>query len=613
MTLLLLIALLACVGNIEVLAASTLSVSHTVENNLVSIHVTDNANTADAVSVLVMKKDSNSIVYMDQAVLQNGEYTFKTILPKGEYSGYVSSATSDKVAIEGIVVETDEMVVGYKAIAPITVKKGETLVLPGSIIAIFNSGANREVGVQWTNIPGTGAPGKFTATGQINGSTKTVEVIVNVEGDIEPVTPTHKPSKPSSSTTQTQKSTPTPAPTSAPAIGHVDGSTIKADTVLDSATFTAKAEVTDAVINAALANAVSDRNGVKSVEILIQETEGARTYEITLPVAALSKPSSGKQIIKVNTPVATIELPDNFIQASRATGSDTITLAVKMADIAKINDPEVMEAIGDRPVVELSLKANGKAVGWENEQAPVKISIPYTPAAEEFQDHEHIVVWYIDGQGNAVKVPNGKYDPAAGMVTFTTTHFSQYAVSYVVKTFADISQYPWAKKQIEVLASKGIVNGTSDNTFSPGENITRADFLVLLVRTLELNADFSDNFSDVSETDYYYKAVGIAKALGITNGVGNNMFNPKEPISRQDMMVLSHRALKIAGIIKTQGSEAYIQKFKDKDKIAAYAAESVAAMVREGIIVGNRDVINPAGNATRAETAVIMYRIYNKR
>ncbi|WP_217582352.1 S-layer homology domain-containing protein, partial [Lysinibacillus sp. GbtcB16] len=77
---------------------------------------------------------------------------------------------------------------------------------------------------------------------------------------------------------------------------------------------------------------------------------------------------------------------------------------------------------------------------------------------------------------------------------------SKFAVSYVFKTFEDAGVYPWAQVPIEVLASKGIINGVSETAFQPEEKITRADFLLLLMKTLGLTADFSDNFSDVSQS-----------------------------------------------------------------------------------------------------------------
>ncbi|WP_458788496.1 S-layer homology domain-containing protein, partial [Vallitalea sediminicola] len=71
-----------------------------------------------------------------------------------------------------------------------------------------------------------------------------------------------------------------------------------------------------------------------------------------------------------------------------------------------------------------------------------------------------------------VPITNGRYNTDTGKVTFTTTHFSKYAIAFVEKTFDDITNYQWAKNQIQVLASKGIINGTSNKTYAPAECIT---------------------------------------------------------------------------------------------------------------------------------------------
>jgi len=132
----------------------------------------------------------------------------------------------------------------------------------------------------------------------------------------------------------------------------------------------------------------------------------------------------------------------------------------------------------------------------------------------------------------------------------------------VHKTFKDIASCTWAEKQIEVLASKGIINGTSDTTYSPGDQITRADYLTLLVKTLGLNTKFDSNFEDINPAAYYYEAIGIARKLGITSGVGNNRFNPNAPITRQDMMVLTERALRIAKKITGKGKASNLDRIQ---------------------------------------------------
>ncbi|CAH0118134.1 hypothetical protein PAE9249_00600 [Paenibacillus sp. CECT 9249] len=181
------------------------------------------------------------------------------------------------------------------------------------------------------------------------------------------------------------------------------------------------------------------------------------------------------------------------------------------------------------------------------------------------------------------------------------------------KSFHDVGdRYAWAKEAIEELAAAGIIKGTSDTTFEPGKRITRADFILLLVRLFGLEADFDSNFDDVGSDSYYYDALGIAKKLGIAKGVGGNNFNPNAEISRQDMMVLTARLLKQAGELTGSGAAADLGQFADAAKVAEYAADSVAALVKEGIVEGDVNAIRPKETATRAEVAVFIYRIYKK-
>lgn len=180
------------------------------------------------------------------------------------------------------------------------------------------------------------------------------------------------------------------------------------------------------------------------------------------------------------------------------------------------------------------------------------------------------------------------------------------------KTFSDLGSVIWAKEFIEVLASKGILEGTSVTEYSPDENITRADFLCFLVRTLSVDAGTEANFDDISSDAYYFKEIGIAKKLGITSGTGNNKFSPDAYITRQDMMALTERALRMLNKLEAQGNLSDLDKFADKSHIADYAVNSVAAVVKEGLIVGSDGKVYPLNNTTRAEAAVFLYKIYNK-
>ncbi|HCS75375.1 MAG TPA: cellulosome anchor protein, partial [Clostridiales bacterium] len=143
-------------------------------------------------------------------------------------------------------------------------------------------------------------------------------------------------------------------------------------------------------------------------------------------------------------------------------------------------------------------------------------------------------------------------------------------------------------------------------------NITRADYLLLLIRTFGLTADVSSNFDDVEPGTHYYDAVGIAKELGVTNGIGNNKFAPRENISRQDMMVLTARALEKFKELNLTSDITILNKFSDKNEIAGYAEESLATLVKESLIIGSNNMLFPKDNTTRAEAAVFLYRIFNQ-
>lgn len=178
-------------------------------------------------------------------------------------------------------------------------------------------------------------------------------------------------------------------------------------------------------------------------------------------------------------------------------------------------------------------------------------------------------------------------------------------------SFSDIgAKYSWAKSAIEELDAAGIVKGTSETTFEPGKRISRADFILLLVRALELEAKFDTNFDDIAANAYYAEAVGIAKQLGLATGIGGNRFEPKAEISRQDMMVLTTRALRQLGKLNENKAVLNPAYFADTAQVSKYAEKSVAGLVEAGIIEGDGRALHPQAAATRAEVVVMIHRIY---
>jgi rhamnogalacturonan endolyase len=386
--------------------------------------------------------------------------------------------------------------------------------------------------------------------------------------------------------------------------------TVPTSTVVDSKTGEAVVKIDGAKLTDAFKNAQTGADGNKTVTIFVPKAAGAASYTPVLPAAALTSGKANEKL-ELWTSLGILTVPGNMLSNAALGNAKEVGIHIGSVDKEKLPE-NVRKSLGDKPVIQLSVTADGNRVEYNNPNSPVAVSIPYRPTAEELKNPENIVVWYIDGAGKAVAVPNGRYDPATGLVTFTTTHFSTYAVAYVVKNFADLTGYDWAKKQIEVLAAKGIIEGTSATTYEPGANITRADFIKLLVGTLELKGNFHANFTDVAPNAHYYEAVGVAKTLGIVNGTGKNMFKPNESISRQDMMVMVARAMKVAGKLGSSGSTTDLARYEDNKGIASYAVNGLAALAKEGVLVESSGKLNPIGKATRADVAALLYKVYYK-
>ena len=194
------------------------------------------------------------------------------------------------------------------------------------------------------------------------------------------------------------------------------------------------------------------------------------------------------------------------------------------------------------------------------------------------------------GSGYTPSTPNNPTTPASG------------------ETFTDLENHAWAKDAVYTLKNKGIISGVSDTEFAPANNIKRGDFILILTRMLGVNNEFTENFADVPESAYYYRAIGSAKAVGIAQGSGEN-FMPENSITRQDLITLAYRAFLAKGYITETDDTASLDAFADKDDISDYAGTAMASMVKAGIIQGSNGNVNPKGSATRAEVAVMCARL----
>jgi len=265
-------------------------------------------------------------------------------------------------------------------------------------------------------------------------------------------------------------------------------------------------------------------------------------------------------------------------------------------------DETLKKQIGDRPIYEFKVAVDGTPISQFG-GGFITVSIPYTLKAGE--NPNAILVYYLDSDGK-IKTMKSKYEN--GQVTFTTNHFSKYAVGYNPITFSDVSEKDWYFEFVSYLSSRGLVNGKSPLSFSPSAQITRAEVVTILSKMTgeELTTPKAAVFKDVKATDWFAASVYWAYKKGIIAGMSDMTFAPNQPISRQDLTVILSKYLEKVEFTSLKEVNTAVT-FKDASEIAPYAKDAVTEMQRAGILNGKaNNAFDPKGNATRAEVTKVL-------
>ena len=177
--------------------------------------------------------------------------------------------------------------------------------------------------------------------------------------------------------------------------------------------------------------------------------------------------------------------------------------------------------------------------------------------------------------------------------------------------FTDTKDY-WGAHYVEFLYTSGVTTGYADGTFRPDQNITRAQFSVMLFRYLKLDeskyADVVLPFADVDKIgEYAIPAIRALYTEGVINGSrgsdGKLYFNPNSPLTRA-------QAATMIGRTQEKGYATVELTFTDAGKIPAYATFYIQTMAAQGILGGYTDgSFRPHNNITRGQMAKILYNL----
>ncbi|WP_058484995.1 S-layer homology domain-containing protein [Defluviitalea phaphyphila] len=217
-------------------------------------------------------------------------------------------------------------------------------------------------------------------------------------------------------------------------------------------------------------------------------------------------------------------------------------------------------------------------------------------------------VYKINDDGSLSLVKTG-YDD--GQFTAYIKENGNYIIKDNKVEFSDVASYDWTKHYIEILASKGIMGGYANNEFKPNKNISRAEFITIMIRLLDylyIDSEKAEiSFTDVEDNAWYLDALKKAVYLGLIND-SNGEFMPNKELTREEAATIAIRAYEIVGEVEAQD-----KKFKDHNEISNWAVDGVYKAVALELFSGNADnTFKPKQPVTRSQTAVIIGRLMYK-
>ena len=154
--------------------------------------------------------------------------------------------------------------------------------------------------------------------------------------------------------------------------------------------------------------------------------------------------------------------------------------------------------------------------------------------------------------------------------------------------FIDTEETDWFFDSVIYVARRGIMKGTGNNLFSPEQPFTRAMLMTMLARLDGVNTE--------GGATWYEKGLRCAAENGISDGTV-----PESPVTREQFVTMLCR---YAGAV----ADGNVESFSDYENISDWALAAVKWAVSNGIMLGYDGRLNPQGNVTRAETAVMMMR-----
>ncbi|WP_214627371.1 S-layer homology domain-containing protein [Paenibacillus agaridevorans] len=251
-------------------------------------------------------------------------------------------------------------------------------------------------------------------------------------------------------------------------------------------------------------------------------------------------------------------------------------------------------------------------------QRPVKLTIAYVGEGFGY-DPRRFGLYRKTADEAGWTYVGGAVDVAESYMEADIDRLGEYAVLMRDRSFGDLTGH-WARTDVEVLASRGVVDGAGDGQFRPERAITRAELAKLLVELHRQRSGGNEDadekassprFSDVPADAWYAPYLAEAARYGLLQG-SNGMARPNETITREELAVMLSRFALFSGMRPegSNGGQDVLAGYSDTGAVSSWAQEGMRQAVRRGWLKGvTAAELKPRSGASRAQAAVMLHRL----
>ncbi|WP_099191647.1 S-layer homology domain-containing protein [Tepidibacter mesophilus] len=268
-----------------------------------------------------------------------------------------------------------------------------------------------------------------------------------------------------------------------------------------------------------------------------------------------------------------------------------VNISIKEKESSKIKG-----YINITPTYEINIKENVKPL------KPIKALIIYKDKSSSYNT-KNICTYKLNN--NELKIVSSIRNEEDNTLETNILQNDNLALMIYDKKFSDMNNH-WSYETVKTIAAHQIINGYEDDSFRPDKEMTRAEFVKVLVSSMGEKVDnYETNFTDIPEYFWASPYINAAYEKGWITGY-DGKFNPNESITREQMITIIMRVYRDINNTKVEKSDLSI--YSDNNKISSWAEKYMSEAVNLGFIKGYNNELSPNKNTTRAQSATMIYR-----